>query len=732
MRRTIFGVCIFLLATGCSGEKGVFTGTAEDLWGNRVDLDDHPNGLTLIQPFSPANCGYCLIDAEYVHLNYMELNARTGGRNFHQCLFNPQLDIYTYMKHFRIQDVPVIVSPVSLHRFHRNGFPSLIAFRNGDLLFRGSPHPYEEKWHEVSDSLWPGEKHPLRLAAGLHMAYRFINENKAGLTTWVVPDGDTERYTAGVKRLEGYRDRNGFYHYESNLTTEDLEKNVCFTGPCDAFHFRSLAGKDLPITIDSTHCTLGEYRFPRSETALQACSPNPYNSERYIAFDLSGPNGMTTGPKTYVDYAAAVPGEDGKPRVLLEGFFGKEEKNRWSFCDSLAFPGPEMNDYCKGGSCPVPTLSGPPWKTHELDLRTTRNGETWILGAENCRFPDITVDEDGHCWTTWEEDGDILLTACGGEEPETILAVESDDSDSFHPIVACDGKLTWVFYLNERDGFYRLYGKYYDGTRLSDPIRISDRGPWDVITPAVASDANGTIVLAWSEWKVNWRFLRYRTIRNRVPGEVRAVEVVPAGIYYQNGWYPSLDIDEDGTAWAAWNQHYPASLGVCAGNLESEAASVTRLGERIQDCEKGGYPSIAVAANGERWVVWESYGWDVFRDTPQKIYAARWDEPTNGWSLPWTLTVENGTYFNRAPKTASDKDGGIHAVWTGRDRACEKPWGVYTARLLDGTWSEPRLVSEPEESARAPEIAVGPDGTVWAAWHTGSGEKMRVKVVRLP
>lgn len=36
-----------------SGGKRL-TGVAEDLWGNKVDLDDYNHGLTLIEPYSPS------------------------------------------------------------------------------------------------------------------------------------------------------------------------------------------------------------------------------------------------------------------------------------------------------------------------------------------------------------------------------------------------------------------------------------------------------------------------------------------------------------------------------------------------------------------------------------------------------------------------------------------------------------------------------------------------------
>lgn len=49
-------------------------GMAEDLWGNKINLSKYDKGVVLIHPFSPADCGYCLIDGEFVKENYFKNN----------------------------------------------------------------------------------------------------------------------------------------------------------------------------------------------------------------------------------------------------------------------------------------------------------------------------------------------------------------------------------------------------------------------------------------------------------------------------------------------------------------------------------------------------------------------------------------------------------------------------------------------------------------------------------
>jgi hypothetical protein len=223
----------------------------------------------------------------------------------------------------------------------------------------------------------------------------------------------------------------------------------------------------------------------------------------------------------------------------------------------------------------------------------------------------------------------------------------------------------------------------------------------------------------------------YRTIENRVLGDIRSVAIKKPAIDYVNAWYPSLVIGEGGRIYGAWNQHYPALLGVCAGNLVDEGSSVTRLQGSIEDNENGGYPSIVVDGGGRTWVFWESFGWDVLAGKPQRILASCDEEGEGRWSLPYEVSRDEQTFLNQTPRAAVDRDGVIHVVWSGRDAAGERPWEIYLSSFAGGQWSAPRRLSEEGENARAPAIAVGAQGELWVAWHSGVGDGMRTRVLRV-
>ena len=727
----------------------VLKGRAEDLWGNKIELSDYAKGTTLIQPFSPSNCGFCLFDGVFVRQNYFANNARFGGSNFLQCLFNPQLDIYSYIKHYRESATPVLTFPPALHGYHQDGFPFLVAFRDGKRVYSGLLAPYEETFRSLQSQLWPGKRVTPIPTSPLFMATRWTEESASTLGIVVYPDGDQTSLEQAKKELEGIGARIKEINmkfdlkwrlpytakYESQLTDTDCRMNLRFRGVTERFSLKFLEGDAAPIQITSESVRIGGHEFPKSEVGVSACFPNPRNNERYVVLSLRGSRLKTRVFESWVDYTVYKDGADGKPEILLHGFFGKNGAN-WRFSPALAFGTAMSNGGCGGGFCRAPSVGSKSLKAHKSDIRMsswtrTPDGMMRTLGASNCRFPSIAVDPHGTCWVTWEENGDILLASVNGPEPQKKVTVESDTSDSYNPILAHDGSRLWVFYLSNGDGFYRLYARSFDGGRLSDAVPITESEPFDVITPAVAADGKGTMVVAWTEWKPTCRYLRFRSITNGSMGQPKNAAVKKNSNGYVNAWSASLVIDGEGQCWGAWNQHYPAPLGVCSGDMAEEASSVTRIVGSILENENGGYPSIAIDKQGRRWVFWESSAWvDLLENKPQSMLASYYDKESKQWMSPYVLSADTQTFLNQTPKAAVDGNGVIWAVWSGRQSDAAKPWGIYLSRFSNGNWSAPELISQEGVNGRAPGIGIAKDDRVWVTWHAGTGAGMKVKVLR--
>jgi hypothetical protein len=249
------------------------------------------------------------------------------------------------------------------------------------------------------------------------------------------------------------------------------------------------------------------------------------------------------------------------------------------------------------------------------------------------------------------------------------------------------------------------------------------------MTPALASNIAGKVVVAWSQWKANSRYPKYCVIDNRTIGPPADVSIVPDGtdIGYVNAWGFSLAIDQGGRPYGMWNQHYPSTLGVCGGMLDGPVSTPQKLTGNVETSECGEYPSTAIDLQGNQWAAWATYSFLAWRGTPQQVLVSRFESARSAWSTPITVSDDSLTFLNQTPRLVIGGGGEMAVVWSGRPKAKDGNWGIYLARLADGKWVKPVLISGQVEVARAPEIAIGPDNKLWITWHSGVGTNMVVK-----
>ena len=570
------------------------------------------------------------------------------------------------------------------------------------------------------------------------MAGRFVNENEQALSIWIIPNGDHHAMERARARLARWEKKPASIKYEGELTAADLQMNLYYGGTATQFSFAALAGEDVPLAFESGSVTVGSECFALQDVGLSACFPNPHNRARYVLCELSAAARGVAPACNWLDYAIYHPGREEQPaEMLLYGHFAKARGNHWCFADSLAFGRAARGGTCPRGACPAPAMA--PYVDQKLpDLPAQLDLQRYRVGTRRCHFPAIAVTADGTGQVAWEEEGNIYLAAISPTGDSHVMAIAADEDDSYDVQLAAAGNHLWAVYLAKRDGFYRVYTRRISPGRLSDETLISARTPCDALTPAVVATPDG-VAIAWSAWQANQRILRYREIAAGELGEIASIAILPSEIDYTNAWYPALGCDAQGEPWGAWNQHYPATLGVASGNLADEATAVTRLARDEEghllgsrDHEKGGYPSVASDQMDRRWVCWESYGWDIRSGQPQRILVATQAEPGGAWSLPQTISLDSQTQLNQTPQIASGPDGGLVAVWSGRAQDPEGGWAIYLSRHQENTWSTPVKISGEDENARAPRMAIGPQGDLWITWHVGTGSEMRIEVYRLP
>ncbi len=737
MKRILFAGMILLCSWMTTRAQGPGVKIAEDLWGNKVPFGSiiRSSKTTVIQPFSTSNCGYCLFDGWFTAKNYLETNMRKGGLSFTQCLFNPQLDIYAFTKHYQDSQVPVLTWPPELHRYHRDGFPVILAFRHGEQVVKlpeGSLYPYDSSFETLKMTLWNDPSVHFQPVSNLQFATRIIYENAHHQATCVIADGNVKGFEANRE----FADRASCYlvKYFSALTASDLHKNMYLEGPFPREAARLFADSDGPFILENDSVLkLGNYRFGLDSTGISACFPNPLNREKYTVLKIRGKMVDKGFFDNSVDYTIYSYDRTSKStRILLQGLFEKLPGNHWRFSDSLCISHLKPMANCVG-VCRAPVrkvLTEHPVTIEIPRYKKSAIGEEYTFGNGSCRFPSITSDSLGTAWVCWEEDGDILLSSVDRRHPVRI-AVEHDRSDSYNPLLTFSNGKLWICYLNNRDGFYRVYGRSFDGSALSEPILFSEILPCDAVSPAVTPVRNG-FMLAWTCWKANFRFPYYRFIRNGIPDSVHPVEIARSHDLsgYVNCWGFSLDTDTSGTVWGAWNQHYPATLGVCSGNLHDVAQPVTRLNEKMEDSETGGYPCAVHDQKGERWVFWESSGWDAADGEPQRIRYAVFEPGSGKWLPSSTLPGDDKTVLNQTPQAVVTAKGEVFVVWSGR--SARGDWSLYLTRKDQHPGEKPVKLTPGNEPARAPKIITGKGNDLWVACHYGKGSKMKIKVFRMP
>jgi hypothetical protein len=159
-------------------------------------------------------------------------------------------------------------------------------------------------------------------------------------------------------------------------------------------------------------------------------------------------------------------------------------------------------------------------------------------------------------------------------------------------------------------------------------------------------------------------------------------------------------------------------------NWDGPLASITTVtGTVYAGAGKQHRPNItAQGLSGYLYTLWEDE-----RDDDGDIYAARYNPDADAaWSTPVKVNNDATTVEQSKPQVTVDADGHLYAVWEDRREESDEDdpeSDVYFSRWISGTtwsaasWSaNTRLSDATVMWAGEPDVVVGSDGTVYAAW----------------
>ncbi len=194
---------------------------------------------------------------------------------------------------------------------------------------------------------------------------------------------------------------------------------------------------------------------------------------------------------------------------------------------------------------------------------------------------------------------------------------------------------------------------------------------------------------------------------------------------------PVVAVGDFGEALVFWSQEHPS------GATGLFSASRDGLGEWTtpQDIDDTFGPlredaaciEVVFASTGEAHVTW-------FDGPPgaTTVYTAR-RSPDGRWDDPPTTPISTDARPAQDPRIAVGPDGEAVVVWS--ERGDDNRWRVMGRRRGPEAlaWGDAVELSDPSEGdALGPAVAIGPDGTLAAAWGVGPIGAQTVSVAVLP
>jgi hypothetical protein len=357
------------------------------------------------------------------------------------------------------------------------------------------------------------------------------------------------------------------------------------------------------------------------------------------------------------------------------------------------------------------------------------------LGFENST-PGIAVHGDGGftiAFETFEEDGsgfgifverfDSQGTSIANSRIPTNTTVDDDQSA---PAIAsdADGNVLVVWQSANQDGDgLGVYGQWFaaNGTAMGNEFRLSQATVGDQKSPSVAMDGDGRAIVAWqSESQTGDGWDIYYVLLSQfddTPAAEQRAHVVALG----DQEAPSVAANDSGEFVIAWHgpgestEESEATIDVFARRFNPDGTpqgAEITINNTLEHDQI--LPSAAMDADGNVVIVWQAEGQ---QGSGSDVYLRRWDAGSSPSGVD-VLVNETPQGPQRSPSVSIHPDGNTLVVWQSQHQDGFS-WGIF-GREFDSSGSA--IVSEFQINTRvqgpqtSPNVAMNADGDAVVVW----------------
>ena len=255
---------------------------------------------------------------------------------------------------------------------------------------------------------------------------------------------------------------------------------------------------------------------------------------------------------------------------------------------------------------------------------------------------------------------------------EPVVQVTTDTGNDYDPSIvqAADGTL-WVAWYSYRFGNRDIWYKTSsdDGATWSAAVQLTTNTSSDY-APSITQAADGTLWVVWYSYRSGNADIWYKTSAD---GGITWSAATQLTTDTDSDYRPAIAQVADGTMWVVWYSYRSDNADIWYKTSSDGGAFWSAATQLTTDTDYDYYPSIAQAADGTIWVIWQRNG-------------LLWYRTSSDGGASWSAEAQiDGNCCHYRPSLMVDGDG---AMWLASERN-DDIW-YQTSSDNGATWSAAR------------------------------------------